>query len=161
MEKTTVKLFEWFSDNQMKADPDKCHFMTSGSKDLVITVENSQITNSKCKKLLGIKTDHKLTFNTHIYEIFENVGQKMNALSREIPYMNITKWSTFLNTFFILQFNYCPLTWMCHSRAKNNKINRLHERYLNNLITTRYLFLSDYWNNIALSLYKQRIFVFL
>ena len=110
MEKTTVKLFEWFSDNQMKADPDKCHFMTSGSKDLVITVENSQITNSKCKKLLGIKTDHKLTFNTHIYEIFENVGQKMNALSTEIPYMNITKWSTFLNTFFILQFNYCPLT---------------------------------------------------
>ena len=92
MEKTTVKLFEWFSDNQMKGDPDKCHFMTSGSKDLVITVENSQITNSKCKKLLGIKTDHKLTFNTHIYEIFENVGLRMNA-------------------FFILQFNYCPLTW--------------------------------------------------
>ena len=28
------------------------------------------------------------------------------------------------------QFNYCPLTWMCHSRAKNNKINRLHERCL-------------------------------
>ena len=28
------------------------------------------------------------------------------------------------------QFNSCPLTWMCHSRAKNNKINRLHERCL-------------------------------
>ena len=30
----------------------------------------------------------------------------------------------------MLQFNYCPLTWMWHSRAKNNKINRLHERCL-------------------------------
>ena len=54
----------------------------------------------------------------------------MNALSRLILYMNITKPRTLLNTFFISQFNYCPLTWMCHSRAKNNKINRLHERCL-------------------------------
>ena len=54
----------------------------------------------------------------------------MNALSRVIPCINITKWRTLLNTFFISQFNYCPLIWMCHSRAKNNKINRLHERCL-------------------------------
>ena len=31
---------------------------------------------------------------------------------------------------FMLQFNYYPLTWMSHSRPKNNKINRLHERCL-------------------------------
>ena len=35
-----------------------------------------------------------------------------------------------MNTFFTLQFSYCPLVWMCHSRALNNKINRLHERCL-------------------------------
>ena len=28
------------------------------------------------------------------------------------------------------QFNYCQLVWMCHSRTKNNKINRLHDRCL-------------------------------
>ena len=28
------------------------------------------------------------------------------------------------------QFNYFPLTWICHSRAKNNKINSLQERCL-------------------------------
>ena len=54
----------------------------------------------------------------------------MNALSGVIPYMNITNRCSLLNTFFISQFNYCPLTWMCHSRAQNNKINRLHERCL-------------------------------
>ena len=26
------------------------------------------------------------------------------------------------------QFNYCPLIWRCHNRAKNNKTNRIHER---------------------------------
>ena len=55
---------------------------------------------------------------------------KMNTLSKVIPYTNITKRRTLLNTFCISQFNYCPLTWMCHSRAKNKNINRLHERCL-------------------------------
>ena len=69
LEKTRVELFEWFSDKQMKANPEKCHFITSESKDLLINVENNQITNSKCEKFLGIKIDHKLTFSAHINEI--------------------------------------------------------------------------------------------
>ena len=114
----------------MKANPDKSHFITTERKDLVINVENNQIINSNCKNLLGIKKDHKLTFNAHIDEICKDAGQKMNALSRVIPYMNITKWCSLLNTFFILQFNYRPLIWMCYKRAKSNKINHLHERCL-------------------------------
>ena len=107
-ENTSVELFEWFSVNQMKANPDKCHFVASESKDLVINVENNEITNSKCEKLLGIKIDHKLTFTAHIDKIFKKAGQKLNALFGVIPYMNITKRRTLLNTFFIFKFNYCP-----------------------------------------------------
>ena len=114
----------------MKANPDKCHFITSQSKDLMINVENNQITNSKCEKSLRIKTNHKVTSNGHIDEICRKAGHKMNALSRVISYMNIKKQRTLSNTFFISQFNYCPLTWMCYSRAKNNKINRPHQRCL-------------------------------
>ena len=44
LKNTSVELFEWFSDNQMRANPDKRHFITS--KNLVINVENNQITNS-------------------------------------------------------------------------------------------------------------------
>ena len=32
--------------------------------------------------------------------------------------------------FFKAKFNYCPVIWMFHSRSLNNKIYRLHERYL-------------------------------
>ena len=35
-----------------------------------------------------------------------------------------------MNAFFNSQFSYCPLVWMCHSRALSNKVNRLHERCL-------------------------------
>ena len=35
-----------------------------------------------------------------------------------------------MNAFFKSQFSYCPLAWMCHSRANHSKINRLGERCL-------------------------------
>ena len=40
------------------------------------------------------------------------------------------KKNNLMNAFFNSQFSYCPLVWMYHSRALNNKINRLHERCL-------------------------------
>ena len=127
----------------------------------MVNVENNQITNNKSEKLLRIKIDHKLTFNAHIDEICKKAGQKMNALSRVIPYMNITKRRSFLNTFFMSQFNYCLLTWMCHSRAKNNKINRLNERSLKIIYNDKVSIFSNYWKKIVLSLYIQGILVFL
>ena len=54
----------------------------------------------------------------------EKAGQKMNAISRAIPYMNITKWCTLLNAFFISKFNYYPLTEMSPSREKKKKKER-------------------------------------
>ena len=35
-----------------------------------------------------------------------------------------------MNTFFMSEFSYCPLVWMCCNRSLNTKINRLHERCL-------------------------------
>ena len=35
-----------------------------------------------------------------------------------------------MKTFIESRFNYCPLTWMFHSRKLNNRINKLHERAL-------------------------------
>ena len=35
-----------------------------------------------------------------------------------------------MKSFFTSQFDYFPLVWIFHSRAINNKINHLHERYM-------------------------------
>ena len=37
---------------------------------------------------------------------------------------------TSINHFFLSQFSYCALVWMCRIRELNNRINRLHERSL-------------------------------
>ena len=44
--------------------------------------------------------------------------------------MSLEKYRTLMKAFIESQFNYCPLIWMLHSRALNNKINHIHERAL-------------------------------
>ena len=111
----------------MKANPGKCHLITSSSDEVNVYVKNYNIKKSKCQKLLGIKID-KSNLNNHIDEICEKAGQKLNWLSRRTRCMVLPKWHMFLNVFFLSQFSYCPLVWMLYSYRQNIKINQLHER---------------------------------
>ena len=130
LEEVSKKLFKWFDDNLMKSNADKCNLLVSTNETVKIQVGNYNIANSKCEKLLGINFDHNMNFDKHLSELCKKASRKINALSRITPYMNVSKKRVLMNAFFKSQFSYCPLIWMCHSRANNNKINRLHERCL-------------------------------
>ena len=86
---------------------------------------------------MGINIDSKLTFEDHINRICKKASAKLNALGRISYYMDPLKRRLLVNAFFTSQFNYCPLTWMFHSRKLNNKINRLHERCLRLIYSDR------------------------
>ena len=88
------------------------------------------INNSTHERLLGVKIDSKLSFNTHIDDICKKASLKLHALSRITPHLDFKKKKLLINFFIMPKFNYCQLIWMCHNRTKNNKINKLHERYL-------------------------------
>ena len=85
LKEASDELFYWFADNQMKANPDKCHLLTSSGDKISNCVDNYNIKSSKWEKLLGIKIDNKLNFNTNVDEICKKAGQKLNALSRVTP----------------------------------------------------------------------------
>ena len=123
-------IFRWFSDNQMKTKPDKCHFLYNSNSEVSLTIETQEIKNSKFEKLLAIKLDSKLNFNSHMHGIYQKAGQKLNAISRITPHMDFAKRRLLVNVFFYLQFNYCQFVWMCHNRTENNMKNCLHERCL-------------------------------
>ena len=130
LENASLKLFDWFSNNQMKANPDKCHLLMSSTDSIAIKIKDNEILNSESEKLLGVTIDNKLNFNNNLQKILKKANQKVHVLARITPYMSIPKRRLLMNSFFISQFNYCPLVWMCHSRLMNNKINRLHEKCL-------------------------------
>ena len=83
LENPAKMLFRWFSDNQMKANPDRCHFLCNPN-----SIETQKIKSSKFEKLLGIKLDSKLNFNSHIHDICQKAGQKLNVISGITPYMD-------------------------------------------------------------------------
>ena len=130
LEQSAYLLFDWFKSNQMKSNEKKYHVLLSTDETLQVNIGNSRINNSNCEKLLGIKIDWKLSLNDHIENKCKKTGAKLNTLTRVTQYMNTEKKRSMMNALFLLQFNYCPLTWMFHNRSLNHKKNRLHERCL-------------------------------
>ena len=45
LENAAKALFQWFSDNQMKANPDKCHFLCNSNNEVSLTIETQKIKN--------------------------------------------------------------------------------------------------------------------
>ena len=93
----------------MKANPDKCHFICSTNDTVNIIVENQEICNNPCKKLLGVRFGSKFTVDAHINDICKKGGFRLNALARMTPYLDLNKKQLLLNAFFMSQFNYCQL----------------------------------------------------
>ena len=50
LQNASKTLFKWFNDNQMKTNPDKCHFICSSIVKTSIMIEDEQIRNSSCEK---------------------------------------------------------------------------------------------------------------
>ena len=62
LEKASSKLFDWFSSNQMKANPDKCHLLTSATASIAIKIKDNEIRNREKEKLLRVAIDNKLNY---------------------------------------------------------------------------------------------------
>ena len=120
-------------------------------------VYSFELKNSVCEKRLGIKFDSKLRFNQHITDLCRRVSRKIQALARVTPFVTLSKRRLLMNSFFKMQFNYCPLIWMCHSRENNRKINRLHERCLRTIYNDNSHHLMNYWKKMVLSRFMNEI----
>ena len=77
-----------------------------------------------------VSIEDQLVFKGHIYNMLKKASQKLNALTRINSYMEQKKKTIIMNAYINLQFGYCALVWMMHSRQKNKKINRIYEGVL-------------------------------
>ena len=68
LEEASSKLSQLFSHNLVISNSNKCHLLVSTNKIVNMKLENFDRKNSDIEKLLGVKLDHKLTFNSHISE---------------------------------------------------------------------------------------------
>ena len=122
----------WFENNYMKLNTDKCHLMISGHKyeNTFANIGDDIIWEENKVELLGITIDRQMNFESHMAKLIAKANNKLSVLTRMINFLDFPKRRILLKSFFESQFNYCSLAWMFHGRGTNNKINHLHERAL-------------------------------
>ena len=121
-------LVEWFRDNYLTLNADKCHLLVSGFKyeAMYASVGDALLWEKNSVKLLGLFIDSKLSFNNHVQIICKKVSQKLTATLKLVDILSVENRKILLETFFESQFSYCPLLWMFCRRKLNHKIIRLH-----------------------------------
>ena len=115
---------DWFLyDNSLrhkrvKANPEKHHLLLSTIEKKHLNVGEVEISNSKCKKFLGIKIDSKLMFDSHAKSLCKKASQKLNALSRVVYQLDLNQRKLLMNAFITSQSSYAPVVWMFRSRKQ-------------------------------------------
>ena len=74
----------------MALDPNKCSFLVLGvdnSLQINPVCDEEILKNTKEEKVLGVTSDKKFNFATHLLNISKNVHKKFNALMRVQRYM--------------------------------------------------------------------------
>ena len=120
LEEVGKVLFEWLSNNFLKANADKCYLILSTDEPFSINMDNEVIENSNNKKLFGINLYNRLGFDTHVTNTCNRVRKKLYNLARISHFMNTHKWRMTMKAFIASEFGYCPLVWMFHSRKLNS-----------------------------------------
>ena len=81
LEQGSDTLLKWFTDNLIKANPEKYDLLISTNEKRHLNAGEVEISNSKCEKFLGVKIDSKLMFDSYV-KLCKKASQKLNALPR-------------------------------------------------------------------------------
>jgi len=130
LQRGVEEIFEWFLENRLKANADKCHLLLSSNDSVKIEIGNCPINNIDRVKLLGVHIEGRLNFDFHVSQLCKKASQKLHALARICKYMDTNKRRILMKSFITSQFSYCPLIWMFHSKTMEHRINKIHERAL-------------------------------
>ena len=74
LEKSTNCLLNWFRENHMKANVDKCHLLVSSNESCTAKIEDFSIKNSTEEKLLGVNFDTNLSFENHVTSLYKKAS---------------------------------------------------------------------------------------
>ena len=89
MERNFSIAIDWFQNNYMKMNSDKCHLLVAGHKfeQIRAKVGTDLIWESNSVKLLGITIDNHIKFDKHISLLCAKSNRKLSALTRISYYL--------------------------------------------------------------------------
>ena len=161
LEHDLLLVLDWFSINQLVANPEKFPVMFLGTKlnKTSINVNNSTMKSSDSVKLLGIDIDNKLSFRQHITNLCGRANKYTSCLYRIRKILNIDQVKLLYQAYIKSVFNYCPLIWMFCDKTSYRKIERVQKRSLTALYKTNKGFIDDLLQiHNGISFHKMNIF---
>ena len=128
-------IMEWFSVNDLQANPSKFQFMLLSSSNIdnsniSLCIDDITLKPEPHAKILGVFLDDKLSFSQHVSISCTKAARQLNALARISRYLNISSRSLLYNSFVRSNFNYCAMVWHFCGKTNNSKIEKIQERAL-------------------------------
>ena len=119
----------------MIVNPDKFQVVVfdkrrSNNTEVKFIIGSEQIQAVPSVDILGITIDDKLNFNLHIDKICLKSANQLNALVRLKRFLGNEERKVFINSFFLSNFNYCPLVWILTNAKPVHKIEAFQKRAL-------------------------------
>ena len=134
LERDSEKLIEWFSVNNMKANPDKFQAICLGKKanDSIksFNIASAEINCEDNVTLLGVNIDYLLKFDDHVSDICKKASRQLAVLKRIGKFLTKQGRMIIYNSFILSNFNYCPIVWHFCSKRSSDKMEKLQERGL-------------------------------
>lgn len=134
LESESLNLISWFSENFMKANPDKFQAICLGQR-THDHIKSFQIgsTSIKCEDnvtLFGVNIDFMLKFDNHVADICRKASKQLAVLKRLGRFLTKQGKLVIYNSFIASNFSYCPLAWHFCSASSTNKLEKIQERAL-------------------------------
>ena len=128
-------MFNWFSNNHLLLNIDKCQFMLIGSKGNLrhfegvnISIQNTQLRRVSQCKYLGVIIDSHLTWTPQIEEVKKKALKTFHSVKRVRQFLD--KRTSFLlyQTLIQSQLDYCSMLWMNGHVTQLAKLQTLQNR---------------------------------
>ena len=87
LEESSKSIFEWFENNGLKDNLDKCHLPLSKNGNFESNINEIRISNTRFEKLLEVTFDNQLNFNHHVSKICKTVIKFMHSLEFPTTWM--------------------------------------------------------------------------
>ncbi len=119
---------DWFTNNDMMANPSKFQFMTTGDINVILTLRGVTIEQDNYVKHLGVKIDKKLDFKFHVNEVIRKCVHQLNVLRKQSRVLNVLAKKKVFNAFIRANLNYRPLVWIYRNKTDLARLEKVQER---------------------------------
>ena len=128
-------IINWFKNNKMKVNSENLRAIILDKQkhdysNETIKFDNKAVETVSSVRLLGIQLDDKLNFSLHVSNNCKSAANQLGTLIRLINFLCFEGKRVLINSYFMSNFNYCPLVWMFSNATSLKKIENLQKRAL-------------------------------